>query len=156
MAFQKDTRDHSSLAARLEKTSYHSLKEALEKEGLGSVWKGGKKKVDIIKEAIAKVAEVKKMQDQDLSQDEIDSTLALKDAEEKAKEEVKIAHEAQEEVTNIDAEVAKLVETRTLEQLERGLQIIKGNIAGGISSHRHSLIIKRDHHIRAIKIKQKE
>lgn len=154
MKFQKDLRDHSSLAAKLEKTKYHSLKEALEQEGLGSVWKGGKKKADIIKEALAKVAEVKNMQDKDLTQEEIDAKLAIKDAEEKAKEEAKIAHEAQEEIANIDAEVQRLVDTKTIEQLERGLQIIKGNIAGGPSKHRHTLIIKRDNHTKALNIKK--
>lgn len=136
-------------AATLNEIPYHELKDKLDELGLGSCWRGGKKKIDIIKDAISKLNVVKQMQEQNLSQEEIDKKLALSDAEKEAQEK-KAQEEAQltQEQTNIQ-ETLQLKQEVTVEEkvdvevLKKQLARIKGNLKNGPKSHRKQLLTRK-------------
>jgi hypothetical protein len=69
MAFDFEHED-KSVEALLNKTPYHALKEEFKKLGIEDVWKGGKKKTDMIKEAVEKLAKIKGEIDKGLTEEE--------------------------------------------------------------------------------------
>ena len=59
MAFNFNT-EEQTVEEFLNKVPYHAMKDELIKLGIDSVWKGGRKKADMIKEAVEKYDAIKK------------------------------------------------------------------------------------------------
>lgn len=137
-------------AAALNEIPYHELKDRLDELGLGSCWRGGKKKIDIIKDAISKLNIVKQMQEQNLSQEEIDKKLALSDAEQEAKaQELEAQVQVQEQLKQVEAQAQLkqevMVEVEVdVEVLKKQLARIKGNLKNGPKSHRKQLLDRKN------------
>ena len=137
--------------ATLGEIPYHELKNKLEELGLGSVWIGGKKKVDMIKEAIAKINEVKEMQEKKLSQENIDKMLVIRDAEKLAEKsainEKKLAEKKLLEDKELDKARDSVIDKGTqkysIEKLQRALTICKANLKNGAENHRKVLMKKK-------------
>ena len=148
--------------ASLSEIKYHELKGELEKLGLASCWVQGKKKVDIIKDAIAKLGTVTQLQEINLTQHQIDQRLALKDAEKAAAAQKKVDDaiieqkqldkaQALKEAQNVtkqivDSKTNHVEKVIDVARLYRSLQLTRANIKGGPTNHIPKLR-RREHHL---------
>ncbi len=120
------------------------LKEQLAKFGVGQAWKPGRKKADIIKEALEKISMVKSLIDKGMTQSEIDEHFYKKD--ELKKEELK------KELVKKSIEEAKLLKEKekqeaqkdySKEDLEKRIKNIEGNLKGATEHQRVLLFEKK-------------
>ena len=136
--------------ATLNEIKYHDLKAELDKHGLGSCWGNGKKKIDIIKDAISKLALVKEMQEKGIAQEDIDKTLEEKNqevADKKAEKEAleqKAAEEKAKEKEEEEKENVTKPETKEVDvnRLYRSLSLTRANIKGGPITHTPQLRVR--------------
>ena len=132
--------------ASLNEIKYHDLKTELDKHGLGSCWENGKKKIDIIKDAISKLALVKEMQEKEVSQEDIDKTLEEKNQEVADKKAEKEALDKKAAKKKEEEEKENVTKSETKEfdipKLYRSLSLTRANIKGGPETHINQLRIR--------------
>jgi hypothetical protein len=66
MSFEIDPegKEKAELRQELESIDYHSMKKELDKRGIGSIWKAGMKKVDLVKQAFTKLNFIRKAKEE--------------------------------------------------------------------------------------------
>jgi len=126
----------------LSKVSYGpALRKKLEELGIPEVWEQGKKKAEIIKEAVAKLEKLKEKKDQGLSTEDAKEKIAKEKAIEKEGiEKFNKKVEKQKEKEN-NSEVEKL-KVLTKEVLEKGLVNANQNLKHANEVHRKILLKK--------------
>tara|TARA_R110002051_G_C8640965_1_gene486156 strand:+ start:274 stop:771 length:498 start_codon:yes stop_codon:yes gene_type:complete len=108
MAFDFEHED-KSVEALLNKTPYHALKEEFKKLGIEDVWKGGRKKTDMIEDAVEKLAKIKQEIEVNRSTEEeaIEKLPELEAAEQEVIDAEIVEAELKEEI-RVEEEVSEL------------------------------------------------
>lgn len=130
---------------------YHELEEELKKHGIESAWRGGKKKEDIIQDALTKLVSIKELVRDGVEEQDIEAQLDVLKAQEQ--EEVK---PDLLDLEIIDAETIIVEKKEVSEnklskaQLEKVLINIDKNLKFGVSQHRVILLKKRKEVVRLL------
>lgn len=130
-------------AEDLNEVKYHDLLAKFTELGIPEVWKGGAKKATLITKAVEKLKIKASLESIGLDEEEVSKEVE-KMAIKKAKaEDKKILEVAKQEEAKDKAVVKKIQKLKlTKEQIERNIKVVKGNIAGGVPSHRPMLQLK--------------
>ena len=107
MAFEFEKED-TSIEKLITDIPYHSMKAEFEKLGIGDVWKGGRKKADMIKEAVEKLAKIKKSIDNGASEKEALEELPKQEAEEISEAELRNIEIAKEKIKEREEKISAL------------------------------------------------
>jgi DNA-binding transcriptional regulator GbsR (MarR family) len=123
----------------LSEVAYGDLLATFKELGVESAWKPGKKKSDMIQNALGQLTVIKQGLAEGKSQEEIDQSLEVQktiqeEAPQKAKEEEEAKDKVKEEIVSKDL---------SKEQIEAAIKNIDANLKGGASTHRLILLAKR-------------
>lgn len=129
----------------LDAIKYHELHDKLKEIGVGEVWSSRIKKVEVIKNAISKLASLKeiKKQNPDADEEEVQEKLDLLKAKEQ--EDAEEALIKQEEEYRLEQErLSKLVGKQiSKEDIEKNIQILDKNLQNNVPGQRLALLLKR-------------
>lgn len=142
----QDTQDTIITKEILDAVKYHELKSKFEEIGVPEVWKPGRKKDELIKDALAKLAKIRQLKEAGVTDDK-EIKEKIKEQEEAENKALELQKAKEEEAKQIQAqqetkEVQKIELTK--EQILDNLHNIDENIRGGVKSHFKILNDKRN------------
>lgn len=129
---------------QLEQVAYKDLLSKFKELGLPEVWKPGKKKAEMIKEALEKLDLVKSLENAGLESQDIEKAVAKVDQQKEQQqraEELKLAEEKEAAEQKV---VEQIVELKlTLPQIQKNLANIEANLKNNVTAQRNTLLLKK-------------
>ena len=130
---------------------YHELEEELKKHGIESAWRGGKKKEDIIQDALTKLVSIKELVRDGVEEQDIEAQLDVLTAQEQEKVKPDLLDLEIIDAETIIVEKKEVSENKLSKaQLEKVLINIDKNLKFGVSQHRVILLKKRKEVVRLL------
>jgi ERCC4-related helicase len=123
---------------------YGELEKKLNELGVADSWVGGKKKVEIINDAISKLAKLKQLKENGVADEDAQKELDLLAAEEEKQAEQALIESQEKEKSDALSALEEVVEQKfTRAQVENSLRLIDVNLKNNVKGQRDTLMRKR-------------